>query len=129
MTVVLMDTHVWVWSFLTPSRVSPIAIEAISDAHTVLVSPVSFFEITQKVRLGKWPEMKNRAGDLQSIMQVQNSSEAPLHSEICELGGRIEWPHRDPFDRLIAATALHLGIPLVSKDPAFASLDSLDTIW
>ena len=27
--------------------------------------------------------------------------------------------HKDPFDRLIAATALVEGLPLVSADPAF----------
>lgn len=129
MTAVLMDTHVWVWSFLTPEKLSEPAMSAIGNATTALVSPVSFFEIAQKVRLGKWPELNHAVVELQSIMQVQGSVEAPLASEICTNAGQLNWPHRDPFDRLIAATALHLNIPLVTKDAAFASLDGLAVVW
>jgi PIN domain nuclease of toxin-antitoxin system len=32
-------------------------------------------------------------------------------------------------DRLIAATAVHLGYPLITKDPALAKLPALKTIW
>lgn len=35
----------------------------------------------------------------------------------------LDWPHRDPFDRLIAATAVELRCSLVSKDTAFDALD------
>ncbi len=42
MRAVLLDTHAWAWSLA---------------ADTVMVSPISFFEIAQKVRLGQWPQM------------------------------------------------------------------------
>jgi PIN domain nuclease of toxin-antitoxin system len=31
----------------------------------------------------------------------------------------IDWPHRDPFDRLIAATAIEIGVPLASAEALF----------
>jgi PIN domain nuclease of toxin-antitoxin system len=31
----------------------------------------------------------------------------------------MEWAHRDPFDRMLAATALHLAVPLLSADTVF----------
>jgi PIN domain nuclease of toxin-antitoxin system len=31
----------------------------------------------------------------------------------------MEWPHRDPFDRFLAASALRRGIAIVSADPIF----------
>ena len=34
----------------------------------------------------------------------------------------MQWSHRDPFDRMIAATAIALGCPLISKDAAFDGL-------
>ena len=129
MTAVLMDTHVWVWSFLTPDRLSDIATRSIADADAALVSPVSFFEITQKVRLGKWSELQPASTELPIILETQGATEAPLVTEICILAGSVDWDHRDPFDRLIAATALHLNVPLVTKDKAFASLTGLSVIW
>lgn len=57
MTAVLPDTHAWTWSLSSDGRLSPAALAEIAGAELVLVSPISFFEISQKVRLGKWPEM------------------------------------------------------------------------
>jgi PIN domain nuclease of toxin-antitoxin system len=56
-TAVLPDTHAWTWSLSSDGRLSPAALAEIAGAELVLVSPISFFEISQKVRLGKWPEM------------------------------------------------------------------------
>ena len=41
----------------------------------------------------------------------------------------MDWAHRDPFDRLIAATALSEGGMLASKDAAFDELEGLNRIW
>ena len=60
MTVVLLDTHAWVWSLFSSSSLSDIARKAIETAQTVLVAPCSFHEIAIKHHLGKWPE----AGDM-----------------------------------------------------------------
>ena len=40
----------------------------------------------------------------------------------------MEWPHRDPFDRLLAATALIEGLPLVSIDVVFDEI-GVERIW
>ena len=37
-------------------------------------------------------------------------------------------PHRDPFDRLLAAQAMTEGIPVVSRDPALAAYD-VTSVW
>ena len=50
---------------------------------------------------------------------------APYTAEIAFLAGAMQWSHRDPFDRMIAATAMALGCPLISKDAAFDGLDGL----
>jgi PIN domain nuclease of toxin-antitoxin system len=57
MTCVLLDTHSFVWSLLLSSALSPAARAMIEAADAVYVAPVSFYEITQKHRLGKWPEL------------------------------------------------------------------------
>ncbi len=47
---------------------------------------------------------------------VEVSSEASL------LAATLAWDHRDPFDRIIAATAITRGMVLVSTDSAFRTL-------
>lgn len=47
---------------------------------------------------------------------------ARLDAAICHGAGVMAWPHRDPFDRLLAATAQQLGVPIVSADPVFDGL-------
>jgi PIN domain nuclease of toxin-antitoxin system len=35
----------------------------------------------------------------------------------------------DPFDRLIAATAVRLSLPLITRDPVIARCDAVETYW
>jgi PIN domain nuclease of toxin-antitoxin system len=53
----------------------------------------------------------------------------PIGTEHALLGGGLEWINRDPFDRVIAATAMVEGLPLVTDDGAFASLNGIRTFW
>ena len=119
MTKVLLDTHAWAWSLAGDARLSEPALAAIAAADTVLVSPISFFEIAQKVRLGKWPEMAPFVSRLPALLAEQGGSAAGLDPAIGIAAGMMAWSHRDPFDRLLAATAMHYNLPLVSADSAF----------
>ena len=129
MSSVLLDTHAWVWSFANDALLSSRARTAIREADTVYVSPISFFEIGQKVRTGRWPEMQGRVKELPAILKEQGGSIATLTPEICLDASTMDWKHRDPFDRLIVSTALALGVGLVSKDSAFEDRDDLTLVW
>jgi PIN domain nuclease of toxin-antitoxin system len=118
-TAVLLDTHSWAWSLADDARLSNPARAAIQAADAVLVSPITFFEIAQKVRLGKWPEMEAFVGQLPAILERQGGTVAGLSPSICAAAGLMAWSHRDPFDRLLAATAMHDNLPFVSADPVF----------
>jgi PIN domain nuclease of toxin-antitoxin system len=41
--------------------------------------------------------------------------------------GVMAWDHRDPFDRLLAATAQRLGCPIISADAAFDGV--VQRVW
>jgi PIN domain nuclease of toxin-antitoxin system len=127
LTTALLDTHAWAWSLEGNRRLSPHAIEAIDRADSVLVSPVSLYEIAQKVRLGKWPEMAPFIGTLLEELERQGAGIAPLDPMICLRAGTLDWSHRDPFDRLLAATAMYYGLPIISADPVFDGI--LSRIW
>ena len=127
MSAVLLDTHAWAWSLTGDERLSAKAIATINGADRIMVSPISFFEIAQKVRLGKWPQMEPFIETLPSLLEEQGGIIADLDAEICVTAGVMIWPHRDPFDRLLAATALRRAMPLISADTVFDGL--VPRIW
>ena len=129
MAAVLLDTHAWVWSFAAQEMLSASALTAIQEADAVYVSPISFFEIGQKVRIGKWPEMADTVSDLPQILADQGGFAALFTAEICLRASLWDWHHRDPFDRLIAATAMESDQTLITKDQAFSDVKDLRTVW
>ena len=91
------------------------------------MSAISFFEIAQKVRIGKWPEMTGYVDRLLSLAESQHAHVISLEPEDCLMAGTMEWPHRDPFDGLLAASALRRRIPIVSADAIFDAV--LARVW
>ena len=124
MIPVLLDTHAWAWSLTADQRLSAAAVDAMGQAETACVGAISFFEIGQKVRIGKWPEMVPFVDRLVSIADVPGACVVDLSLDIALLAAGMEWDHRDPFDRIIAATAIVRGLALVSADVVFDTLPS-----
>lgn len=120
--MLLLDTHVWVWSLLQPDLIPAPLRGRIAAASPVLVPPCALYEMAQQHRLGKWPEVGALIPRLPSLLRAQGGQAAPFTPEMALLAGAMDWPHRDPFDRMIAATAIELSCPIVSKDPAFDAL-------
>jgi len=127
LTGILLDTHAWAWSLKGDKRLSSNARDAMEGADTVVLSAVSFFEIAQKVRIGKWPDMADSVNDLTAILDRQAGVLAPIDGGVSLQAGLLEWENRDPFDRMIAATAMARGLTLVSADAAFDPI--VKRIW
>ena len=98
-----------------------------AEAQTILVSAISFFEIAQKARLGKWPQLAAYVDRLPALLASQRGVEASLEAADCLMAGMMDWPHRDPFDRFLAASALRRRIPIVSADATFDA--AVARIW
>lgn len=119
----LLDTHAWAWTLGADGRLSAKAIAAIEAAETVSISAISLYEIGQKVRLGKWPEMKPHLASLIEVAEEQGARLLPVTPATSLVAASMEWAHRDPFDRIIGATALVGGFSLVSADAVFDDFD------
>ena len=113
------------------ARLSAAALSAAEAADSVRLSPISVFEISQKTRLGKWPDMEPFVGELTELAAGQGILSAPFSPEIALLAGQLPWAHRDPFDRILAATAYLTGAVLLSADTMFDTLAEarIQRIW
>lgn len=126
---VLLDTQAVLWATLAPGFLSRKASRIIADStNEVLVSAASAWEIATKVRLGRLPGAERLERDFLEAMEGADYTLVPISAEVALRAGRFPGEHRDPFDRVIAAQALHEDIPVVSSD---AKLDTflVQRIW
>ena len=116
----LLDTHAFLWWLAGSRRLSRSARRAIEDeANDVLVSAASAWEITTKHRLGKLPEADPVVLDISGTIASQRFEELPISVDDAGRAGRLPGPHRDPFDRVLAAQALARDLVVVSTDAVF----------
>jgi PIN domain nuclease of toxin-antitoxin system len=116
----LLDTHAVLWWFNGNPALSRSARAAIANEEAeVFVSAASAMEITTKHRLGKLPEADGLVARFEAMMAHQRF--APLEIRFAHglLAGRLDIPHKDPFDRLLIAQSLIERIPLVSNEAIF----------
>lgn len=118
----LLDTHVLFWWFLAPHELSAIARDAIEASDEVYVSAATAWEIAVKVRLGRWEEARGIAETYDAQMAAEDFRELSITAAHARSAGFIVSPHKDPFDRLLAAQAIAEGLSLVTADAKMPSL-------
>jgi PIN domain nuclease of toxin-antitoxin system len=127
-TAVLLDTGAFAMALTADPRLPDAARTAIETADRAALSAISFYEIGQKVRLGKWPEMAPHAAGLVDRARADGFDLIPLSPAMARDASLLDWDHRDPFDRLLAATARGEGLVMVSPDAAFDGI-GLARVW
>lgn len=126
----LLDTHVLVWALGAPHRLPGPVRSALADRRTpLLVSAASAFEIATKHRLGRLPEASALVHDIDGVIARLGAEPLSITPRHAIAAGALDWQHRDPFDRMLAAQAMSDGLTLVTADPAFADLPGLTTTW
>ena len=114
---VLLDTNALLWAVLHPSSLSPKATEILSDeSNQALVSAASAWEIATKARLRKLPGAEAFESNLLDVLEFNGYSILPIDGATALHAARLVSAHTDPFDRIIAAQALALDIPVISID-------------
>jgi PIN domain nuclease of toxin-antitoxin system len=113
----LLDTHVLLWWLDDPGRLSKDARKAIRDGrNAVYVSAAVAWEIAIKKALGKL----DAPDDLEAALEASRFLPLPVTIAHALAVRSLPDHHRDPFDRLLIAQALHEGFRLVSRDPVIA---------
>ena len=123
----LLDTHIWLWSLREPKRLGRRVRNELRDhSNELWLSPVSTWEVLLlnargRIRLhGELSEWLTRA--------TAHMREAPLTHEIVLAAHQLPLPHPDPADRFLAATALVLGLTLVTADERLLGLGEIATL-
>lgn len=116
----LLDTHVFIWWDSDAQRISPAALAAIHDpANTVLISPVSVWEMAIKLQLGKL-KLTLPLYDIVAQQRKNGIEELPVSVSHALAVDQLPTVHKDPFDRLLIAQAKSEGIGIVSADHVFS---------
>ncbi len=126
---VLLDTHALVWAMADPARLSPRARLTITNAATdAYASVVSAWELAILERLGR----VRLGAPLESLfsegLAALRIRLLPIQVQHVARVASLPDHHRDPFDRLLIATAMTEKLTLVSRDRAFARY-GVATVW
>ena len=126
----LLDTHALMWAINEPSRLGDGAAEVLRDRGSLLVvSAASAWELYTKHRIGKLPGAGPWLEVLEGHVRRLGAEFLPIEWAHARLSGQLEWAHRDPFDRMLAAQAIAESLVLVTRDPAFDELPGLKNLW
>ncbi|BAZ47293.1 hypothetical protein NIES4102_43390 (plasmid) [Chondrocystis sp. NIES-4102] len=126
--IIILDTHIWIWFITQEFELFPFHWrEAIETASEVGISPVSCYEVAlaqQKGRL-ELPCQVDRW--LEEALEPSGIILFPLSAEIAYRAVNLSPVHKDPFDRIIMATALSYKAKLASIDGLFSRYVELET--
>ena len=129
--IYLVDTQIVIWFLLFDDNLIPPIYDLLIDANnSIFVSQVSLFEIAIKQTIGKLPELDKSISELTEIIINDGFEILPLqNAHLAEYATVPLLPnHKDPFDRLIIATAISEGLPIISADEKFSLYENLITL-
>jgi PIN domain nuclease of toxin-antitoxin system len=126
----LIDSHVLIWWWIAPTKLSRRVRETLGSRRSeVFVSAATAWEIATKQRLGKLSLPQAILDAFEQEVLSEEWTFLPIDVRAACVAGGLPWEHRDPFDRVLAAQAMNEGFVLITRDPAFATLPGLKTLW
>lgn len=131
--MIVLDTHTLLWWVNDPSTLSKPAKKAIDVAvksKSVHVSCISSWEIALLVERGRLRLALDVRDWICRCEALPFLTFVAVSNAIAVESVRLpDFPHADPADRIIAATALSLGAALVTKDDKLRNYSHVITIW
>ena len=125
----LLDSHALLWWWFDPDRLSGAVRSVLSDSENqVLVSAASVWELSLKHHQGKLPELASAIADLPGLLQADGFEALPISLAHGIRAGGYSQPHRDPFDRMLAAQAELDRLVLLTADPQLSTFPC-QTLW
>ena len=117
---ILLDTCTFIWLTSEPDKLGPEAVVALEDSHKERVlSMASVWEIVLKYHNGKLPLPQKPEIWIEEQARLQDIRILHLDREVIYRSGHLPLIHKDPFDRMIAADAMHHHATILSPDKPY----------
>lgn len=116
----LLDTHIFIWWMESNKKLSSVCTKEINDPHNdIYISSVVAWEITIKKSLGKLytPDNFEEALNKKQLIPLPITIRHTLQVK------HLPNYHKDPFDRLLIATAQINNLTIITADKQFAQYD------
>jgi PIN domain nuclease of toxin-antitoxin system len=128
----LLDTNAWLRVIARPDELAA-AVRALMSQRGILpfgLSAISIWEVTLKVRKGKLDLLPTTERWLQTALNRSVVQVLPIDAAVARLANELPGTfHEDPADRLIAATALHFNLEIITSDVNIRSYNAVRAIW
>jgi PIN domain nuclease of toxin-antitoxin system len=129
--MIALDTHALLWWALDPERLSDAARSSLSEMEKNggYASAISIWEIAIK---GKRAKLELPISVDEFVRRIEKSAVVEIVAVDTATWLRsvaLPWANRDPADRVIVATALLRGVPLLTKDEAMHAFPDVRCIW
>ena len=129
----LIDTHVCFWAIVDNDKLSVKAKGILENTdNKVFVSSISFLELTINIQTGKLVEIKNPLSEFIKSVSSSGFEILPFETEHAIAYSTFTYfdEHRDPFDRLLIATAHFENMAFITKDKMFQLYkDKVKILW
>jgi PIN domain nuclease of toxin-antitoxin system len=132
MSSIIVDTHVIIWDQLDPGKLSAKARKAITKAdnnHQIIICEISLWEIAMLIKKKRIVLDILYMELMENILHSRNYILQGITPEIALLATEMSIETKDPADKLIAATSIVLGFPLVTSDQCMLQSTETRTIW
>ena len=131
--MLLLDTRALVWAVADPARLSDAARRAIDQAPAqggLTIASISVWELAALFARGRLRGPGTVDQAVRLVIDRTGVGVRDITPAIAALAATLpDDVSRDPVGRLVAATAIAEGLPLVTSDPALAAFPRLRVIW
>lgn len=125
----LLDTHAFIW-FIQGDKRLPSGVQDLiaSTENEICLSIVTFWELAIKISLGKL-KLNQELPIVYNETLAYGFEVIPISPNSIFKLMTLPMHHKDPFDRLLIATAMSQSLTIVSADQHFSQYESLERIW
>ena len=128
--MIVLDTATWIWRASDPKRLSRAARRAIDEAERALVPAISVWEVAMLVAKRRIQLDRPVEQWVDVALALPGIQLAPLDPGIAVLSTKLPGEfHPDPGDRMIVATALEHGVPVVTPDERIRAYPHVRSTW
>jgi len=131
--MIVLDTHAWVWFISNPELLSKRAkkvTDTAINAKEIFISSISAWEIALLVEKGRLKLTLDVTDWISKSERLPFFRFIPVDNSIAIKAVNLPQPlHNDPADRIIIATAIAIGAPLVTKDEKILKYPHVKSVW